>query len=86
MAKRRDLYRLKKITTENKDVILHYHNVIQQTMYASHSTERYSKLVDSFQDVSLFAMNETILTTFFENDVVWANLILSGLEDINSTQ
>ena len=50
-------------------------------MYASHSTERYSKLIDSFQDVSLFAMNETILATFFESDVVWANLILSGLED-----
>jgi hypothetical protein len=68
-------------TTDNKEVILHYHNLIQQTMYASHSTERYSKLIDSFQDVSLFAMNETILATFFESDVVWANLILSGLED-----
>ena len=68
-------------TTDNKEVILHYHNLIQQTMYASHSTERHSKLKDSFQDVSLFAMNETILATFFESDVVWANLILSGLED-----
>ena len=53
-------------------------------MYASHSTERYSKLIDSFQDVSLFAMNETILATFFENDVVLANLILNGLEDIQT--
>ena len=71
-------------TSENKDVILHYHNLIQQTMYASHSTERYSKLVDSFQDVSLFAINETILATFFESDVVWANIILNGLEDIKT--
>ena len=27
-------------------------------------------------------MNETILATFFESDVVWVNLILSGLEDV----
>ena len=46
-------------TTDNKDVILTY-NLIRQTMFASHSTERYSKLIDSFQDVNLFAMNETI--------------------------
>ena len=55
-------------------------------MYASHSTERYSKLVDSFQDVSLFTINETILATFFESDVVWAELILNGLVDINPTK
>jgi hypothetical protein len=32
-------------TTDNKDVILTY-NLIRQTMFASHSTERYSKLID----------------------------------------
>jgi hypothetical protein len=33
-----------------------------------------------------FILNEidTNLATFFENDVVWANLILNGLEDIQT--
>ena len=41
-------------TTDNKEVILHYHNLIQQTMYASHSTERYTKLKDSFNFSNIF--------------------------------
>jgi hypothetical protein len=61
------------------DIILHYHNLIQQTMYASHSTIRYAALIDSFQDVSLFTMNETILTNFFENEIVWSHLVINGL-------
>jgi len=36
-------------TAENKDIVLHYHNLIQQTMYGSHSTIRYAALIDSFR-------------------------------------